>query len=100
LNKRLDPTQGKLEQRRSSRYMLSRQYRVIRNSLTRFIKTAHMNDGKDCCIAPLAATDETKRPRHVKINLESFSFYTWVARGSAFRHSSVPILWYASGNHE
>jgi len=87
-----------MEQRLSPRYMPSRQYRVIRNSLTQFIKSAHLNDGKDGCIVPLAANDETRRQRQVKLSLESF--YMWVARGSPFRHSTVPILWNASGNHE
>jgi hypothetical protein len=42
--------------------------------------------------APLAATDVTKHPRHVQTNLESFSFYRYVACYHPLRHSSVPIF--------
>jgi hypothetical protein len=41
---------------------------------------------------PLAATDVTKHPRQVQTNLESSSFYRYVACYDLLRHSSVQIL--------
>jgi hypothetical protein len=42
--------------------------------------------------APPAATDITKHPRHVQTNLESSSFYRYVACCYPLRHSSVSIF--------
>jgi hypothetical protein len=42
--------------------------------------------------APLSATYVTKHSRHVQTNLESFSFYRYVACYHPLRHSSVPIF--------
>jgi hypothetical protein len=42
--------------------------------------------------APLAATDVTKHPQHVQTNLESFSFYRYVACYHPLRQSSAPIF--------
>jgi hypothetical protein len=50
--------------------------------------------------APLAATDVTKHSRHVQKNLESFSFYRYVACYHLLRHSIVPIFCNVSGNYE
>jgi hypothetical protein len=50
--------------------------------------------------APLACTDVTTHQRHVQTNLESFSFYRYVACYHPLRHSSVPIFCNVSGNYE
>jgi hypothetical protein len=50
--------------------------------------------------APLAATDVTKHPQHAQTNLESSSFYRYVACYHPLHHSSVPIFCNVSGNYE
>jgi hypothetical protein len=46
----------------------------------------------DVLTCTLAATDETKRPRQVQTNFESFSFYRHVACYHPLHHSSLAIF--------